>query len=132
MSQGLEEIVAKHITVDTENGLDILGFSEQEDGDGRYLLLQKSHHFDEQDRALGMDKIHVQISDESRSCYGGISEIEMLSDRIVFSFDERSSAILGVHGRLNVKVDESLLASTGAVDLMAKMFMPYGTRIIRK
>lgn len=132
MSASVEEVVATHVAVDTENGFDILGFYEQDDGGGRYLLLQRSHQFDEQDRALGMDKVHVEISDESRSCYGGISEIALLGDRIVFSFDERSSAILGLDGRLNVKVDESLLASTGAVDLIARLCEPDGIKIIRK
>lgn len=127
-----EDIVARHIAVHSDDVMDLIGFCERADGDGKYLILQRSHQFDEQDTALGMDKVHVQISDESRSCYGGISEITLLSDRIVFSFDERSSTILGVNGRLNVKVDESLLASTGAVDLITRLCEPDGTRIIRK
>lgn len=127
-----EDIIARHIAVHSDDVMDLVGFSERAGGGGKYLILQRLHEFDGQDRALGMDKVHVEISDESRSCYGGISEIVLFGDRIVFSFDERSSVILGVDGWLNIKVDESLLASSGAIDFIARMCEPDGTNIIRK
>lgn len=132
MSVSIEKINANHVTADSENGLDILAFSEREDGDGKYLILQRSHHFDEQDRALGMDKAHVQLSDESRSCYGGVSEIAVSHDGIRFSFDEKAAVALGLNGPLYINVDEALLSSTGAINLMSKICGPDGTKISRK
>lgn len=132
MSASIEEVIATHVAVDTENSFDILGFYEQDDGSGRYLLLQRSHQFDEQDRALGIDKVHVEISDESRSCYGGISEISVSHDGIRFSFDEKAAAALGLNGPLYINVDEALLSSSGAIDLMSKICEPDGTKISRE
>lgn len=132
MNDDLEEIAASHVVVHAEDGLDILGFSEHEDGKGKYLLLQRPRHFDEQDRALGMDKVHIQISDASRSCYGGILEVVVSDDRIIFTFDDRASAVLCVNQRLAVRVDGALLASTRAADRVASMCAPDGARIIRR
>lgn len=127
-----EDIIARHIAVHSDGVMDIVGFSERAGGDGRYLILQRSHEFDEQDRALGMDKVHVQISDESRSCYGGISEISVSHDGIRFFFDEKAAAALGLNDQLYINVDEALLSSTGAIDLLSKVCGPDGTRILRK
>lgn len=132
MSASGDEVVVSHIAVDVENGSYVLGFYEREDGSGKYLLLQRSHEFDEQDRALGMGKVHVEISDESRSCYGGISEISVSHDGIRFSFDEKAAVALGLNGPLYINVDEALLSSTVAIDLMSKICGPDGTRIYRK
>lgn len=132
MSASGDEVVVSHIAVDVENGLYVLGFYGQEGGGGKYLLLQRSHHFDRQDKALGMDKVHVQLSDESRSCYGGISEISVSHDGIRFSFDEKAAAALGLNGPLYINVDAALVSSSGAIDLMSKICGPDGTRISRE
>ena len=132
MNASSEEVAASHVAVDAENGLYILGFYERKDGGGKYLLLQRSHHFDEQDRALGMDKAHVQLSDESRSCYGGISEISVSHDGIRFSFDDKAAAALGLNGPLYINVDAALLSSSGAIDLIGKICEPDGTRILQE
>jgi len=132
MTASGEKLVASHVAVDTENGLYVIGFYEQEDGGGKYLLLQRANRFDEQDRALGMDKAHVQLSDESRSCYGGISEISVSHDGIRFSFDEKAAIALDLNGPLYIDVDEALLSSTGAIDLMSKICELDGTKISRK
>lgn len=127
-----EEIIARHIAVHSDDVVDLVGFSERAGGDGKYLILQRSHEFDGQDRTLGMDKVHVEISGESRSCYGGISEISVSHDGIRFSFDEKAAVALGLNGPLYVNVDEALLSSTGAVDLISKICVPGGTKISRK
>lgn len=132
MNHDAEEIAASHVLVHTADRLDILGFSEHEDGKGKYLLLQRSRHFDEQDRALGMDKVHIEISDASRSCYGGILEVVVSDDRMIFTFDDRASAVLRVNQRLVVRVDGALLASTRAADRVASMCAPDGAGIIRR
>lgn len=127
-----EDIIARYVAVHSDDVTDLIGFSERPGGDGKYLILQRSHEFDEQDRALGMDKAHVQISDESRSCYGGISEIAVSHDGICFSFDEKAAVALGLNGPLYINVDEALLSSTRAIDLMRKICGPDGTKISHK
>lgn len=127
-----EDIIARYVAMHSDDVMDLIGFSERPGGDGKYLILQRSHEFDEQDRALGMDKIHVQISDESRSCYGGISEIAVSHDDICFSFDEKAATVLGLNGPLHVNVDEALLSSTGVIDFMRKICDPDGIRISGK
>jgi len=131
MDGDVEEIMATCVGSRGENGLDVLVFSEHEDGDGKYLLLQRSHCFDEQDRALGMDRVHVQISDVSRACYGGILEVVVSDDRIIFTFDDTASAVLRVNRRLVVRMDGALLASTRAADRIEWMCAPDGARIVR-
>lgn len=67
----VEGIIARHIAVHYDDVIDLIEFSERANGDGRCLILQRSNEFDEQDRVLRIDKIHVRISGESGPCYGG-------------------------------------------------------------
>ncbi|MFJ4347437.1 Imm10 family immunity protein [Pseudomonas sp. NPDC089401] len=51
-----------------------------------YVLLQRAEAFNEQDRALGMDTYHVEVSGQGGSGYGGLDVVEVGQDSVVFVF----------------------------------------------
>jgi hypothetical protein len=59
---------------DPDEGLFLVGFSDNPTEPSRYLLLQRSLAPDEQDRELGQDTYHVEWCGQEYSMYGGIEE----------------------------------------------------------
>ena len=68
--------------VTTEPVDDILtvGFSEQPDGSGRYLLLQQ----DEETQG----SYYIEFCDQARGQYGGLVSAKLLREKAIFSFTE--------------------------------------------
>lgn len=78
------------ISAKTENGVAILGFANDEVNTTQYLLLQRLLNPSQQDRALGLDRIHVQLNE--RSEYGAVKEACLRVQSVVFQFDEATAA----------------------------------------
>lgn len=80
---------------DTEDYV-LVGFAEGRDGDGGEALhFQRSHEFDEQDAATGMDQVYVERNDQRQCGYGGIRRVELRPDRLTVRLDEPTSDHLG-------------------------------------
>jgi hypothetical protein len=62
----------------TFEGITLVGFADERDGSYRDALhFQRSHSFDEQDVALGMDSVYAERGDQSRGGYGGVERVEL-------------------------------------------------------
>lgn len=60
-----------------------VGFADELYGEYRdQLYFQRTHEFDEQDVALGMDGVCVERNDQSEGGYGGVERVELHADRI--------------------------------------------------
>ena len=93
---------ASHVFFHYDGYMVVLGFSDDEFEPKKFIILQKTHGYDEQDERLGMNNIHVQIEDASRSKYGGIKAVQTGERfmRIVL-FDDAKS-ILAVDGDIKI------------------------------
>jgi hypothetical protein len=79
---------------DTADCLQI-GFADHAHGTADYLLLQRAHEVDDQDKRLGMDDVYVERNDQSFSVYGGIAQFELLGDRVRIVFDQKGATNMG-------------------------------------
>jgi hypothetical protein len=73
----------------------LVGFADAEFNATRYLLLQRLKSPEAEDISLGLDGYHVEVDDQSSSCYGGITSFELYPDRAIVEFDREAAAVLG-------------------------------------
>lgn len=66
----------------------LVAFADQERHVKQYLMFQRAHEFDEQDRATGMDSYYVERDDQAYSGYGGVARVDLHPDRIVVRLDD--------------------------------------------
>jgi hypothetical protein len=71
-----------------------VGFADREFDTADYLMLQRAHEFDEQDKRLGTANVYVERNDQANSMYGGIKRFELLPGRIRVLFDEHGSKVM--------------------------------------
>lgn len=73
----------------------LVGFADAEFNTQRYLTLQRGKSPEPQDIKLGLDGYHVEVDDQSRSCYGGIKCFELFHDHAVVEFENDTLSALG-------------------------------------
>ncbi|MBD0779943.1 hypothetical protein HPE56_19265 [Maribacter sp. ANRC-HE7] len=85
-----------------ENELLIIAFSGKTGNEDIYLIIQDAFdRKDEQEIELGMNTFHIEINDQSRSGYGGISEIELWKNMLSIKLDKT--------GKENLKVENEII-----------------------
>jgi len=72
-----------------------LAFADDADAPRHYVLLQKSLMPDAQDIQLGLDGLHLEVDDQSRSAYRAIARIDLREDRARLFLTARGQAALG-------------------------------------
>ncbi|RBP26417.1 immunity protein 10 of polymorphic toxin system [Oceanihabitans sediminis] len=97
------ELKAEKIFADyDENGLLIIGFSGKLSNEDFYLIIQDaSDREDEQEIELGMDTFHIEVNDQSRGGYGGITELELWKNTLHLKLNEV--------GKKNLKTDSEII-----------------------
>ena len=83
----------------------LVGFDSEGPGLRRYLMLQRSYEFDEQDVALGMDRVYIERDDQGYSAYGGITRFELHRDRALISLDAATARKLGNEAEFELRFD---------------------------
>lgn len=73
----------------------LVGFADAEFNAKRYLRLQRLKAPEADDISLGLDGYHVELDDQTSSCYGGIRSFELYPDRAIVEFDRDAAAVLG-------------------------------------
>lgn len=121
---------AHHIAVDTDGPTVVIGFADNEFSPSRCVLIQKSLKVDARDRAMGFDKVHIQIEDESRSGYGGIVEVSAGHDRLTVFLDQAARAALKIDGDIQISVDPNHSAFECAVLEMKRICEEAGIRFV--
>jgi hypothetical protein len=85
----------KVAVVDSEGSI-LVGFAYELDGDYREaLLLSRSHEFNEQDVALGLDQVHIERNDQIQSGYGGIERVVLSPEHVRVVLSGRTAESLG-------------------------------------
>jgi hypothetical protein len=68
---------------DSDEEFILVGFADEQDGEYREALhFQRSHEFDEQDRALGLDSVYAERNGQGQGGYGGVERVELHRDRV--------------------------------------------------
>lgn len=93
---------ATHIFCEDDDYMIMLGFADDELEPNKFVILQQSRSYDDQDRELGMDKLHIQVEDQSRSQYGGITAVNVTKNRVTLSLDKSAQSTLMVDGDIEI------------------------------
>jgi hypothetical protein len=97
-------IEATNVVVDDgDPGFILVGFDSEGPGLCGYLMLKRSHEFDEQDVALGMDHVYIERDSQGYSAYGGIARFELRRDRAMISLDAATARKLGNEMEFDVR-----------------------------
>ena len=86
---------------DTEVCLQV-GFADREVDTTKYLMLQRGHAFDEQDRRLGLANVYVERDTQGNCMYGGIAHYELLPGRFRLLLDEKGTKVM--HGLREMEI----------------------------
>lgn len=78
-------------TCSVDNDIATLGFADDEFNTTQYLLLQRKLSPDDQDRALRMDRLHIEYCEQSQSAYGSVIRAELGKQRLVLHFDRATA-----------------------------------------
>jgi hypothetical protein len=76
--------LANTVVVDgSDDEFILVGFADENAGSYREALhFQRSHKFDEQDVALGMDSVYAERNDQSQGGYGAVERVELHPNRV--------------------------------------------------
>lgn len=96
---------ANHIFVEDDGYAKIIAFADDEFSPSKSIILQKTNAHDECERAMGMDNIHIQIEDQSRSRCGGIDAMRMRGQRLEISLSEEARISLRLDGEIEIDID---------------------------
>lgn len=101
------ELKVDYVFCGYEDDIITVGFADNEFNVNEYILLQKSTICDEQDKALGHDKVHITYTDELHSAYGGISKAFLGSNSLKLSLDKSTADRLGTGYQINIVLAEN-------------------------
>ena len=112
----------------TEDEVQILGFADDGQQPGHYLLLQRAECVDEQDRQLGMDTYYVELGGQDVAGYGGIERLQLAPGHLTLHF---SSTLDWCRGLPSLEISwEAGLASIEEVEAaFTEMLLGTETRI---
>lgn len=99
------------------DNVNTIGFSQVEDGDGPYLLVQWRDVYDEQDVQLGQDQPYIEVCGQEFSQYGGVESVNLTLSGILIKFDE-DSRIGKAIGDLKIDLDHNDGATTASQKLI--------------
>lgn len=89
------DFAAVCVSIEEDADLWLVAFDDAEFNPRRYLRLQRAKSPQAEDVALGLDGYHVEVDDQSKSCYGGIKSFELFRDHVIVEFDDDAAAVLG-------------------------------------
>lgn len=113
------------VSIEEDSDRWFVGFADAEFNAERYLFLQRAKSPQAEDVSLGLDGYHVEVDDQSNSCFGGIRSFELFRDHVVVEFDDDAVSVFG---------DESVIVVGFALrqkqldqlrDCLAKVFSGY-------
>lgn len=96
---------ASCITWQNDNGVALLGFADDEFDTTQYLLLQRTLEPDQQDRDLGLDRLHIELNDQARSDYGTVEDARLRRQGVTFRLDRTTAATVSNGESIEIAFD---------------------------
>lgn len=116
------KLIANFIFVGIEDNIIMIGFADDENNTKEHLLLQKALEFDEQDKALGQDKVHITYNDELFSSYGGILQITLKAKTVEIILDENTAKKLRTEEQIEITLPQSSYDRDNLINHLKLMF----------
>ncbi len=96
------KFTAEVVSVEEDDDCVVVGLADDAADPSRHLILQNAKAYDEQDRLLQMDHVHLEIGGGSESCYGGLEKVSLLGDVLALSLSVETQGRLGIKGGIEV------------------------------
>ena len=112
---------ANHIFSDDDGQAVTIGFADDAHEPSRFVILQLAHQFDEQDKKTGMDQLFIQVENQHRSQYGGISSIEVRDNVLVLHLAKSAMLSLQIDDRIQIALDEEHPDVDAAISQLEKI-----------
>ncbi len=96
------KLISNFVFAGIEDDVIMIGFADDEFNTKDHLMLQKALEFDEQDKALGQDKVHITYIDELYSAYGGIIKLILKDKTVEIQLDEKTAKKLKTEENLEI------------------------------
>ncbi len=90
------KFTAEVVSVEEDDDCVVVGLADDTTEPSRHLILQNAKAYDEQDRHLQMDHVHLEIGGGSESCYGGLEKVSLLGDVLALSISVETQGRLGI------------------------------------
>lgn len=101
------KFTASHIFEQGDGYMVILGFADDEFEPSQFVIIKKAHEYDEQDIKLGMDKLHIQVEDQSRAHYGGITAFDVTNNNLLVQLDDLAKSSLKLDADIEIMFDQN-------------------------
>ncbi len=96
---------ASHTFNEDDGFTAMLGFSDDQFEPSKFLIVQRAHEYDDQDIKLGMDNLHIQLEDQSRAYYGGVTSISVVANTLLLKLNHSAKSSLLVDGDIEIILD---------------------------
>ena len=96
--------VAHFVYVSEDNGTLLVGVADQQFDTRDCILFSRDREPTDQDRALGLDQIHVEYRDQAHSGYGGIEQVVLSSHTLLVMLTEQGAAQFGAPRRIRAEL----------------------------
>jgi hypothetical protein len=116
------KIKADFIYSQKDEAVIMVGFADDQFDTEEYVLLQKSLCCDEQDKKLGLDKVHISYKDKSRSTYGGIEKFKLQDGIVEIVLNSEAAAELGVDQIIEIEFPNNDPKLNEIKDKLAELF----------
>lgn len=99
------EFHANCISHQTEDGVALLGFADDEFSPSQYIFLQRTLEPDQQNHESGHDAIHIEINSQERSTYGDVEQAQLERDRLSLRLSEDTASNLSSSTTIQITFD---------------------------
>ena len=93
---------ANCVTCQTHDDVAMLAFADDEFNTTQYVMLQKGLKPSQQDRALGLDKLHIEVNSQDQSGYGSVETAWLEENRLVLKLDPKAAADISVDETIEI------------------------------
>ena len=94
--------IARSLSVEEDRDGWRVGLADDTECPQRYLIIQRSRFFDEQDQTLGLANLYYELDDQSKGFYGGVQRIQLSPSTLVLSIDERVARSRDVQPKVRI------------------------------
>ncbi|WP_166743622.1 Imm10 family immunity protein [Xanthomonas cannabis] len=121
---------AKDISVEDDGYAMVVGLVDDPSNPSKFVILQRTKFPDAQDKALGLDKMHIELGGENKSRYGGVECIEIKGIKLKLSISSTARSELGLKGDIEVNLPEEAEMEK-LKESLAEMCQADGVKFIR-
>jgi hypothetical protein len=95
---------ASHLFLERDGQTEMVGFADDPLSPYKYVIIQRSISATKSEKDLGLDAINIQVEDESRSKYGGITAITVDDERLLISLNTDAQKKLQISGDIKISI----------------------------